>query len=317
MWRSIQGKRRLFAQLIQEGLAPLKYQTRPGESVGLDPGPSMIAVYAERGAALVPLAPEIQQGLKQTRRLQRAMDRSRRATNPQCFNRDGTFKKGARLRVRSQGYERLRNKVAQAQRVTEKTRSRSHGDRIIGLGNVIHAEAISYVAFQRSLGRSVRDRAPGALIATIWRKAERAGGRFEELNTRALRLSQYDHPTQTYAKKGLAERWHALGDGSGYVQRDIYSASPAAQAAGDDIHPSRVSQLWPVAQSLLARAGWMRDNPVSVASVLATAPTLGAPERVAREMVLVRGDAQDAVAATREPARPAESALRTPWLKSG
>ena len=60
----------------------------------------------------------------------------------------------------------------------------------------------------------------------------------------------------------------------------------------------------------------MRKEPVSVASLLKTAPALPAPERVVRETVLVLGHARDAVAAKREPASPNESALRTPCLQA-
>jgi hypothetical protein len=41
------------------------------------------------------------------RRLERAMDRSRRATNPACFNDDGTWKKGANARDRSRRHQAL------------------------------------------------------------------------------------------------------------------------------------------------------------------------------------------------------------------
>ena len=84
LWRMIKGKRRFFVQLVQEGLAPMKYQA-PAGTVGADVGPSMIAVYSERGVALVPLCPEIEEPWAQTKRLRRKMDRSRRATNPECY----------------------------------------------------------------------------------------------------------------------------------------------------------------------------------------------------------------------------------------
>ena len=77
VWRVVKGQRRWFAQLGQEGLAPLKYETVEGGVVGLDIGPSTAAVYSVQGAGLVPLAPEVQQPWAAARRLQRAMDRSR------------------------------------------------------------------------------------------------------------------------------------------------------------------------------------------------------------------------------------------------
>ena len=61
LWRVVKGTRRWFVQLLQEGLTPLKYQPGPKGPVGLDVGPSTVAMYAEQAAGLLPLAPEVQQ----------------------------------------------------------------------------------------------------------------------------------------------------------------------------------------------------------------------------------------------------------------
>jgi hypothetical protein len=317
VWRNVKGQRRWFAQLIQEGNAPRKYETIEGAIVGLDVGPSTVAVYSENGAALLPLCPEVDQPWKKMKKLQRAMDRSRRATNPDCFNADGTHKRGAKIKNRSKRYQQTRHQLAETERILENTRDRSHGNlinRILALGNVVQTEKLSYVAFQKNFGRSTKVRAVGALMASLQRKAESAGGEVIELNTWHLKMSQYDHTTNTYTKKPLSQRWHMLGDGSGVVQRDMYSAFLAANAAGNAIHPHQVSIAWSTAQSLLARAGWMQPQSVSVASLLATAPTLKAPERIARERALATGNTQDDVVARREPVNAGGSALRTPCL---
>jgi hypothetical protein len=90
VWRQVKGRQRWFVQLAQEGFSPQKYNTVNDATVGLDVGPSTLAVVSDRAAALLPLAPEVQQPWAATRRLQRAMDRSRRATNKDCYNADGT-----------------------------------------------------------------------------------------------------------------------------------------------------------------------------------------------------------------------------------
>ena len=309
VWRVINGKRRWLVQLVQEGLAPKKYQTHEGAIVGLDVGPSTVAVYSEQAMALVPLCPEVDQPWKKMRCLQRAMDRSRRATNPECYHANGTFKHGARVKVRSVGYRGLQRELAETERILEKRRARSHGrlgNTILGLGNVVQSEKLSYVAFQKSFGRSTKVRAAGALMAALQRKAESAGGEVVGVDTWRLKLSQHGHHRQTRTRKALSQRWHALGDGSGVVQRDMYSAFLAAQVLGGAIHPRQAEEAWPVAQSLLARARWMRKEPVSVQSLLKTAPALPAPERVVRETVLVLGHARDPVARkarAREPQR--------------
>ncbi|UWZ79794.1 hypothetical protein L9S41_19310 [Geoalkalibacter halelectricus] len=79
------------------------------------------------------------------------------------------------------------------------------------------------------------------------RKAESAGGEVRDLNTRTLKMSQYDHPTGQYRKKPLSQRWHLLGDESAIVQRDIYSAFLARCVIDNRHHPSHI------------RGGWRRD----------------------------------------------------------
>lgn len=324
VWRNVAGERRWFAQLAQEGLAPLKYETVDGAVVGLDVGPSTVAAYSEQGAGLAPLAPEVEQPWAKARTLQRAMDRSRRVTNPQCFNADGTWKRGAKVAVRSTAYRALRQQLAETERVLEARRKRSHGtlaNRILACGNELRSEKLSYTAFQKCFGRSTKVRAAGSLMALLRRKAERAGGELRDLDTWSLKLSQHDHPTQTNTKKVLSQRWHVLGDGSGVVQRDMYSAFLAACVTTgqtkDALHPGHIDEMWPAAQSLLGRAGWLRKQPVSVASLLATAPAgfgLPTPERVARQRASAIGDASDVVVERREPKRVDGDGPRTPWL---
>ena len=142
---------------------------------------------------------------------------------------NGTFKCGTQITVRSRGYHKLRSRLSETERVLQKRRARSHGrlsNCILGLGNRIQTEKLHYTAFQKSFGRSMKVRAVGSLMLKLRRKAERAGGEFRELNTRALKLSQYDHCTGTCTKKRLSERWHVLGDGSGVVQRDVNCRLP-------------------------------------------------------------------------------------------
>jgi hypothetical protein len=120
-------------------------------------------------------------------------------------------------------------------------------------------------------------------------------------------------------KKRLSERWHVLGDGSGVVQRDLYSAFLAAIADQDLIHPSRAATAWPAAQSLLARAGWVREQPVSVASLLAAtleADPLPAPEPVARERAPVQGDTSKGLSVSRTSRKVLKAGLRTPCLQA-
>ena len=328
LWRNVKGARRWFVQLMQEGLAPVKTvlddgMLRPknpiayGEVAGLDIGPSTIAVVGNNAASLVTFCETVIQPWKETRRLQRAMDRSKRATNPHCFNANGTWKKGQKF-TPSKHYTQLRTEYAEVERKLAAERKRAHGElsnQVLGLGNIVQSETLSYVGFQKNYGKSVKVRAPGMFVEQLRRKAESAGGELVDLHTWSLKMSQYDHPTQTCTKKPLSQRWHVLGDGSGVVQRDIYSAFLARCVVSNTHHLPHIETMWAAQKPVLLQTGWLRDEPAKIepsgkVTVLVPAPS----ERVVCKRGLAIGHGRDAVVARREPGDPDGFALRTPGL---
>lgn len=317
LWRNVNGERRWFVQLMQEGLAPAKHDVSAGAVVGLDIGPSTVAIMGDDSASLVRFCDTVIQPWKEMRRLQRAMDRSRRATNPPCFNSNGTWKRGQKF-TPSKRYTATRTKLTDVERRLAVERKRAHGalaNQILGLGNVIQSETLSYIAFQKNYGRSVKVRAPGMFVEQLRRKAESAGGQLLDLHTWSLKMSQYDHTTQTYAKKPLSQRWHVLGDGSGVVQRDIYSAFLArcvmSSKEQQAHHSSHIETMWAAQKPVLLRTGWLRHEPAKIepsGKITVATPS----ERVVCRRGLASGHGPDVVAARREPGDPAGAVLRTP-----
>lgn len=59
--------------------------------IGLDVGTQTLAYSSDRAVGLAELAPAIKSIDAELHRINRAMDRSRRATDPQMFNVDGTI----------------------------------------------------------------------------------------------------------------------------------------------------------------------------------------------------------------------------------
>src|ERR1019366_2850309 len=90
--RRVKGEWGYFLQLVCEGVPVKRFETRD-EEAAIDLGPSTAAIVAPDRAALVSFLPTIEEDLAAKRILRRALDRSRRATNPQCYNEDGTWKK--------------------------------------------------------------------------------------------------------------------------------------------------------------------------------------------------------------------------------
>ncbi len=260
VWKMIRGRRRYFLQLVMEGHAPVRHVYAPtSEQVGIDPAPSKVHAYSPEGV-LITKAATVDGHEKEIAALQRKMDASRRATNPDNYNADGTAKVGCRNWVFSKNYGKLQLKLNEIHRCLTETRKRDHGtiiNLILSLGGSVRVEKNSYLSFQKNFGKSVGKYAVGSLIQRLKNKAESAGLEYVELNPYRLRLSQYEHVEGTYKKKPLSQRWTRVGNC--VVQRDIYSAFLAAFANEKSHDPSLLKKEWTRAEPLLRAAGLLRD----------------------------------------------------------
>src|SRR5712691_2645965 len=92
---------RYYAQLMLEGKPHQKKKHTVGtDVVGLDLGPSTIAIVPQEGEAqLLPLCEELQPDARVKRRLERKLDRQRRANNPQNYDEKGRVKKHGKQRL--------------------------------------------------------------------------------------------------------------------------------------------------------------------------------------------------------------------------
>ncbi len=295
--RRIKGDWKLFVQLVCEGDPKQRFEVKQQE-VGIDLGPSTAAIVSPERAVLVSFLPEIKEDLAAKRVLQRALDRSRRAANPHCFNADGTWKRGQRQTVYTQRYQQLRTCLAEQERVMAKRRARAHGrlSNIVlrDFGNAIKTEKLSKVAWQKRWGRRMKATAPAMFMNKVDRKAGNAGGSFTEFNAGRYKLSQYDHTQEDFKKKPLSLRWHVLRDGSGQaVQRDLYSAWLALFVQADRLDASQAQNAWAVAYPLLERAASSLVKAASWTPLVPTRPlegvravrTLEQLERRARSLV--------------------------------
>jgi hypothetical protein len=253
---------RYSVQLILEGQAYLKEKNRPGKDVvGLDVGPSTIAIVTRAGQARLDLlCHELLPDARKKRRLQRKLDRQRRANNPGNYDEQGRITqqgKHHREWKTSRGYLTTRRRYATQERKLAAHRKSLHGqmvNEIIRLGNQIQLENLSYKSWQKQYGKSVGLRAPGMLIAHLKRTVARTGGILHEVPTRSTRLSQYCHGCQTYQRKPLTERWHHCSCGIGPVQRDLYSAFLLAYLHPPDPIPSLAQSDWEGSEASLVAA---------------------------------------------------------------
>jgi transposase len=246
---------RYYVQLILEGQPLQKKKHTVGTvTVGLDLGPSVVAIVSREGdARLEPLGAELSPNARLRRRLQRKLDRSRRSTNPQNYDEQGRMKRQGRRRLvwkNSRSFRATQRRLATQERKLAAHRKSLHGHLvhdIIRLGNHIHLEKISYKGWQRSLfGKSVGLHAPGQFIARLKLAVASTGGSLVEFPTATTKLSQYCHGCHTTAKKPLTQRFHTCPCGVGPVQRDLYSAFLVAFLDSADQSPSKVqySSYW-------------------------------------------------------------------------
>jgi hypothetical protein len=258
-----QGER-YVVQLVLKGTPLQKPRHTVGsDTVGLDLGPSSIAIVPrEREARFEPLCAELRPDARAIRRLQRRMERQRRAVNPERYDERGRPKKrgkGAPRWKKSRRYQLTRRRKAARERKLAAHRKSLHGHmihQIVAVGHTIITEKISYKGWQKRYGKSVGLRAPGMLIDHLKSTVASTGGTLHEVPTRSTKLSQFCHGCGSFVPKPLAQRWHHCACGIGPVQRDLYSAFLAAYLDPTDPIPScaRYVVPWEGAEARLVAA---------------------------------------------------------------
>jgi hypothetical protein len=243
---------RYYVQLALEGISYRKPKHTVGmDIIGLDLGPSTIAIVPQQGEAqLLPFCEELQPDTRAKRRLQRKLDRQRRANNPQNYDEKGRIRKHGKRRLtwkNSKGYLATRRRLAHKERKLAAHRKSLHRrlvHQIIRRGKTIRTEKLSYKAWQKQFGKSVGRNAPGMFVEQLRRTVASTGGILSEFPTQSTRLSQYCHGCGSYVKKPLSQRWHFCPCGIGPVQRDLYSAWLAAHLEYPNTTPSIAHEEW-------------------------------------------------------------------------
>ena len=250
--KTIRGKHRVYLHLTIEGKAKPKYDKLDNPRykygngiIGADIGAQTVAYTSDTEVGLKNLSERgnnIQVSERLERLYYRAMDRSRRATNPQNYNEDGTVKKGKKSWKYSKHYKKLRAKHSELCRINVVNRQlainedvnhlRSLGDTFITepknasklMKRTKETTKNSKGRFNRKkrFGKSTKNRCPGGFQTAVEKKFKVSGGTYIEVPNN-YRASQYDHTADDYIKKKLSDRLYKLRDGT-LVQRDWYSS---------------------------------------------------------------------------------------------
>lgn len=177
----IKGKWKYYIQITLKGHVPDKFDKQTGElkrqlgkgNVGLYFTSTSLTVSTENGVKTYPL--EIKNNEDEKTELLQKMDASRRATNPDNYNEDGTSKEKSEIKgwhfskaykkYRAELYEIYRKECEEKQLLQEIL-----ANEVIASGDVFNCNKMDFKFLQRNLGKKIQSASPAMLKTTIERK---------------------------------------------------------------------------------------------------------------------------------------------------
>lgn len=177
----IKGEWKYYIQITLKGHVPDKFDKQTGElkrqlgkgNVGLYFTSTSLTVSTEDGVKTYPL--EIKNHEDKKSDLLQKMDASRRATNPDNYNEDGTSKEREEIKGWhfSKAYKKYRNELYEIYRKEceeKKLLQEILANEVIASGDVFNCNKMDFKFLQRNLGRKIQSASPAMLKSTIERK---------------------------------------------------------------------------------------------------------------------------------------------------
>lgn len=177
----IKGKWKYYIQITLKGHVPDKFDKQTGElkrqlgkgNVGLYFTSTSLTVSTENGVKTYPL--EIKNNEDKKTELLQKMDTSRRATNPNNYNEDGTSKEKSEIKGWhfSKAYKKYRAELYEIYRKEceeKKLLQEILANEVIASGDVFNCNKMDFKFLQRNLGRKIQSASPAMLKSTIERK---------------------------------------------------------------------------------------------------------------------------------------------------
>ena len=264
--KTIRGKHVYILQIVCQGL-PLTKVKRGEGTMGIDPGISTVAYVSKKSLALVDLVPkDVNQKENLMRYLDQAIERSRRINNPNCYDSNGTIKKGSKFKRQSNRQKRLKTRRLQAYHSLSEERKKIQGrlvNHLVSQASLIKIEDLNVKGLQKRskvvrinpktnrpfskkrFGKSVFRAAPSSFRQLLQTRAHQLGVNIEIIKPKNLKPSQYNHLTQTFEKKTLSTRLYDLSDKWTSVQRDLYSAFLIGHIEKGSYQQEQITQDFP------------------------------------------------------------------------
>ena len=177
----IKGKWKYYIQITLKGHVPDKFDKQTGElkrqlgkgNVGLYFTSTSLTVSTENGVKTYPL--EIKNHEDKKTELLQKMDTSRRATNPDNYNEDGTSKEKSEIKGWhfSKAYKKYRAELYEIYRKEceeKKLLQEILANEVIASGDVFNCNKMDFKFLQKNLGKKIQSASPAMLKTTIERK---------------------------------------------------------------------------------------------------------------------------------------------------
>ena len=189
----IKGKWKYYIQITLKGHVPDKFDKQTGElkrqlgkgNVGLYFTSTSLTVSTENGVKTYPL--EIKNHEDKKTELLQKMDTSRRATNPDNYNEDGTNKEKSEIKgwhfskaykkYRAELYEIFRKECEEKKLLQEIL-----ANEVIASGDVFNCNKMDFKFLQRNLGKKIQAARPSMLKSVIERKLSYHGVSINEIS---------------------------------------------------------------------------------------------------------------------------------------
>lgn len=189
----IKGKWKYYIQITLKGHVPDKFDKQTGElkrqlgkgNVGLYFTSTSLTVSAEYGVKTYPLEIKNHEDIKSE--LLQKMDVSRRATNPDNYNEDGTSKERDEIKGWhfSKAYKKYRNELYEIYRKEceeKKLLQEILANEVIASGDVFNCNKMDFKFLQRNLGKKIQTASPSMLKSVIERKLSYHGVSINEIS---------------------------------------------------------------------------------------------------------------------------------------
>lgn len=248
-----------YLQFMLVGSPVSKGRYKVSGRVGIKSGLTSIAVVSDKKAEKIELASKVQDNANKIAMLQRKMDASRRATNPDNYNADGTIRRGRKTWTYSNHYKLYAGQVRELQRKNADIRKYQHtclANYILSQGSDVYVNDTDYKFLQerkketeilpsgrikskKRYGKTLANRAPAMLMTILNTKLLGLGAEpLHKITWKDYHAYEYDHTNNSCKQSKFKLPTRVLSNGD-VVDRDLYAAFLIKCAAGSLNYPDK------------------------------------------------------------------------------